>query len=415
MSSPLENARQQLRAIAHIIGLSEDEIGILEHPRRSLQVTVPVRMDDGHVQVFHGFRVQHSTTRGPGKGGIRFHIDVDLDETCALAMLMSWKCALLGLPFGGAKGAVAVDPSTLSLGELERLTRRYTTEILPLIGPERDIPAPDVGTDAQTMSWMMDTYSVTSGYAVPGVVTGKPVELGGSLGRASATGDGVGITTELALNDLSIPVSGARIAIQGYGKVGRWAAYACSNAGMRVVAVSDALGGVLHTEGLDLSALDAAIAGGRSVSDTAQPGVRRITNSDLIATECEVLILAALAGAVDVSNADSILAKLVVEGANAPVSVEADRILRERGVALLPDILANAGGVVVSYFEWVQDIQAQFWSIDEISSKLRSRMSEATGRVFEFADENGVSWREAALALGIRDVASAHRLRGLYP
>lgn len=418
MTSPLEDARTNLRIAAERLGLSESEYAVLSTPRRSLSVSVPVRGDDGVVRVYQGYRVQHSTTRGPAKGGIRFHPHVDLDETTALAMLMTWKCALLGLPFGGAKGAIAVDPNTLSIGENERLTRRYTTEILPIIGPERDIPAPDVGTDHRHMSWMMDTYSVQAGYAVPGVVTGKPVEIGGSLGRTSATGDGVGTVAALAARNLGINPSSASVAIQGYGKVGAWAARAVTRQQMTVYAVSDAYGAVSgHSSGtpLDLDLLDAAVRDTGSVINTTQPGLDRISNDGLLALDVDVLIPSALAGVIHSGNAHAITARLVVEGANGPVTPAGDAILTNRGITVVPDILANAGGVVVSYFEWVQDIQALSWSAADVAVKLEEMISRATVRVFDTAERRGISWRDAAQLIGVNEVATAHRLRGLYP
>lgn len=416
MTTPLQNARQQLRAAAKHINLPENEIRVLENARRSLEVSVPIKLDNGEVKVFKGYRVQHSTTRGPAKGGIRYHEHVDLEETTALAMLMSWKSALLGLPFGGAKGAVAVDPSTLSAGELERLTRRYAAEILPFIGPERDIPAPDVGTDSQTMAWIMDTYSVNAGYAVPGVVTGKPVEIGGSLGRISATGDGIGIITSMALKHLVRSVEEATVAIQGYGKVGVWSARAVRQRGMRVLAISDVTGAICVDDGaIDLELVDEAVARTGSVTATSQPGVRKISNQELLALDVDVLIPAALANAIDLSNAHSVRARVIIEGANGPVSPDADAILAANGILIVPDILANSGGVVVSYFEWVQDIQALFWSANDIAAKLEEMMSRAAVRVFELAEQKQISWRDAALAIGIGEVATAHRLRGLHP
>lgn len=418
MTSPLEDARTNLRIAADRLGLSESEYAVLSTPRRSLTVSVPVRGDDGTVRVYQGYRVQHSTTRGPAKGGVRFHPHVDLDETTALAMLMSWKCALLGLPFGGAKGAIAVDPNLISIGENERLTRRYTTEILPIIGPERDIPAPDVGTDHRHMSWMMDTYSVQAGYAVPGIVTGKPVEIGGSLGRTSATGDGVGIVAALAARNLGIDPSTASVAIQGYGKVGAWAARAVTRQDMTVYAVSDAYGAVsgLGTgTPLDLDLLDAAVRDTGSVINTTQPGVERITNDELLALDVDVLIPSALAGVIHAENAHTVTSRLVVEGANGPVTPAGDALLTARGITVVPDILANAGGVVVSYFEWVQDIQALSWSAGDVASKLEEMISKATYRVFDTSEQRGISWRDAAQLIGVNEVATAHRLRGLYP
>jgi glutamate dehydrogenase (NAD(P)+) len=361
--------------------------------------------------MYHGYRVQYSTTRGPSKGGIRFHPDIDLDETVALAMLMTWKCALVNLPYGGAKGGVAVDAKTLSSRENERLTRRYTSEILPIIGPERDIPAPDVGTDEKNMAWMMDTYSVNAGFSVPGVVTGKPIVLGGSLGRTSATGDGVAISTREALKDLGIKVEGATVAIQGFGKVGYWAAVALESMGMKVVAVSDVSGGVKDFGSID--ELRSHIATGATLS-TYKKG-EQITNDQLLHLDVDVLVPAALADAINHQSAKEIKAKIVVEGANAPTTPEGDQIMRDKGILVIPDILANSGGVIVSYFEWVQDKQNYFWSADEVKENLDSMMMRAFAEVRALVKERKVSWRDAAMIIGVSRVAEAHKLRGLYP
>ena len=409
--SPLATALSQLRRAIDQLKLSENDWNTLSTPRRILEVAVPLRRDDGRVEMYKGYRVQYSTTRGPSKGGVRFHQDIDLDETVALAMLMTWKCALANLPYGGAKGGVAVNPKTLSMTENERLTRRYTSEILPIIGPERDIPAPDVGTDERNMAWMMDTYSVHAGFSVPGVVTGKPIVLGGSLGRTSATGDGVAISVREALKIKGINPHGATVAIQGFGKVGYWAAVALENMGLKVVAVSDVNGGV---------------TGFKSVADihkhllengtvVGAPGTEKITNTELLHLPVDVLVPAALADAITESTANGIRAKIVVEGANAPTTPGGDAIMNEKGILVVPDILANAGGVIVSYFEWVQDKQNYFWSADEVKENLNSILMRAINEVSENASSKRVTWREAANMIGVGRVAEAHRLRGLYP
>ena len=408
--SAFETAQAQLRIAVDQLGLSENDWQTLSTPRRVLEVAVPLRRDNDKVEMYKGYRVQYSTTRGPSKGGVRFHPDIDLEETVALAMLMTWKCALTNLPFGGAKGGIAIDAATLSDRENERLTRRYTSEILPIIGPERDIPAPDVGTDERNMAWMMDTYSVNAGYSVPGVVTGKPIVLGGSLGRNSATGDGVAISTREALRARGINPVGATVAIQGFGKVGYWAAIALEGMGLKIVAVSDVNG---------------AVTGFKSVSDLWNhflknknldaPGTDRLTNEELLHLDVDVLIPAALSDAITGKTATGIKAKIVVEGANAPTTPEGDAIMNDKGILVVPDILANSGGVIVSYFEWVQDKQNYFWDAEEVKTNLNSIMMKALYEVEAMAKDRKVTWREAAHMLGVSRVAEAYKLRGLYP
>lgn len=408
--SAFKTAQAQLRIAVDQLGLSENDWQTLSTPRRVLEVAIPLRRDNDKVEMYKGYRVQYSTTRGPSKGGVRFHPDIDLEETVALAMLMTWKCALTNLPFGGAKGGIAIDVASLSDRENERLTRRYTSEILPIIGPERDIPAPDVGTDERNMAWMMDTYSVNAGYSVPGVVTGKPIVLGGSLGRNSATGDGVAISTREALRARGINPVGATVAIQGFGKVGYWAAIALEGMGLKVVAVSDVNG---------------AVTGFKSVSDLWNhflkqknldaPGTDRLTNEELLHLEVDVLIPAALSDAITGKSAPGIKAKIVVEGANAPTTPEGDAIMNDKGILVVPDILANSGGVIVSYFEWVQDKQNYFWDVEEVKTNLNSIMMKALYEVEATAKNRKVTWREAAHMLGVSRVAEAHKLRGLYP
>jgi glutamate dehydrogenase (NAD(P)+) len=410
MESALDTAREQLQRAVDLLGLSENDWQTLSTPRRILEVAVPLRRDNGDVEMYKGFRVQYSTTRGPSKGGVRFHPSIDMDETVALAMLMTWKCALTNLPYGGAKGGIAVDPKDLSERENERLTRRYTSEILPIIGPERDIPAPDVGTDERNMAWMMDTYSVNAGYSVPGVVTGKPIVLGGSLGRTSATGDGVVISSVEALKARGINPAGATVAVQGFGKVGYWTAIGLENLGLKVVAVSDVNG---------------AVTGFSSVTDLWKyftdhgnlnmPGTDAMTQEELLHLEVDVLIPAALSDAITEKTAVGIKAKIVVEGANAPTTPAGDRILIDKGILTVPDILANSGGVIVSYFEWVQDKQNYFWSAEEVKSNLNEIMMRSFKEVENTATTKKVSWREAAHMIGVGRVAEAHKLRGLYP
>ena len=411
MESPLATALSQLRRAIDQLKLSENDWNTLSTPRRVLEVAVPLRRDDGRVEMYKGYRVQYSTTRGPSKGGVRFHQDIDLDETVALAMLMTWKCALANLPYGGAKGGVAVNPKTLTMTENERLTRRYTSEILPIIGPERDIPAPDVGTDERNMAWMMDTYSVNAGFSVPGVVTGKPIVLGGSLGRTSATGDGVAISVREALKIKNIDPHGATVAIQGFGKVGYWAAVALESMGMKVVAVSDVNGGVTGfssiTELHKYTVENGTVVGA--------PGTEKITNTELLHLPVDVLVPAALADAINESTASGICAKIVVEGANAPTTPAGDEIMNDKGLLVVPDILANSGGVIVSYFEWVQDKQNYFWSAEEVKENLNSILMRAITEVADNASSKKVTWREAANMIGVGRVAEAHRLRGLYP
>jgi glutamate dehydrogenase (NAD(P)+) len=408
--SAFETARAQLRKAVDQLGLSENDWQTLSTPRRILEVAVPLRRDNDKVEMYKGFRVQYSTTRGPSKGGVRFHPDIDLEETIALAMLMTWKCALTNLPFGGAKGGIAIDAQTLSERENERLTRRYTSEILPIIGPERDIPAPDIGTDEKNMAWMMDTYSVNAGFSVRGVVTGKPISLGGSIGRNSATGDGVAISTREALRARGIDPIGATVAIQGFGKVGYWAAIGLEAMGMKVVAVSDVNGAVIGFK--NVADLWSHFLAHKNLD---APRTDRISNAELLHLDVDVLIPAALSDAITAQTASGIKAKIVVEGANAPTTPEGDAILNEKGVLVVPDILANSGGVIVSYFEWVQDKQNYPWDADEVKTNLNSILMKAFHEVEQMASSRKVTWREAAHMLGVARVAEAHKLRGLYP
>jgi glutamate dehydrogenase (NAD(P)+) len=384
----------------------------LRFPERALVVSVPVKMDDGTLSVFPAYRVQHSSVLGPTKGGIRFDANVSLGECVALAMWMTWKCALLRLPYGGAKGGVRVEPRNLSQGELQGLTRRFTSELLPFIGPQQDIPAPDMATGEQTMAWMMDTYSMQRGYAVPEIVTGKPIALGGSLFRQEATGAGVVMVVERACERLEMPLPGLRCVVQGFGNVGSVAATELVAKGARVVAVSDLSGGIHDEAGLDIAALRAWIAEHGSLAD--HPATH-LSNEDLLELPCDVLVLAAREDQVTSENARRIQARLIAEGANGPTSVVADAILGERGIPVLPDVLTNAGGVTVSYFEWVQDLGRLFWDRDEIRARLAEKMEDAFDRVWELAQEEGISLRLAALVVGIREVAAALEARGFFP
>ena len=412
--SALDSALHQLAGAARVLGLDEGMHALLATPRRSLTVAVPLRRDDGSLQVLQGFRVQHNLSRGPAKGGVRFHPDTDLGEVTALAMWMTWKCALMGIPYGGAKGGVAVDPRQLSRNELERVTRRYTGEIMPFIGPDKDIPAPDVGTDEQTMAWMMDTYSAHTGYTVTGVVTGKPVSIGGSLGRGGATSQGVMHATFSALEQDGVDPRGATVAVQGFGKVGGLAAQYLHDAGCNVVAVSDVQGGVHLGRGLDPAALIAHLREGAE-SIVGAPGTDAISNDELLGLDVDVLVPAALEGVLHEGNAAGVRARYVVEGANGPTTPDADAVLEDNGVVVVPDILANAGGVAVSYFEWVQDLQAYFWSEDEVGDRLEQLMRRTYAEVSTVARERGMSLRGAAHLIAVGRVADAHRTRGLYP
>ncbi|WP_322749210.1 MULTISPECIES: Glu/Leu/Phe/Val dehydrogenase [unclassified Frankia] len=412
--SAWDTARIQLENAVRHLGLDDGLHDLLRMPRRAITVSVPLMRDDGHLLVLSGYRVQHNLARGPAKGGIRFHPSTDLDEVKALAMWMTWKCALMGIPYGGAKGGIAVDPHLLSLSERERMTRRYAAELVPLIGPEKDIPAPDVGTDEQTMAWIMDTYSTHTGYTAPGVVTGKPLSIGGSAGRAGATSRGVQLSAFAALAEHGLDPYDVTVAVQGFGKVGALAAQYLHDAGARIVAVSDVKGGVYNPQGLNPAALLRRVQrGGDTV--VGHPGTDTITNAELLELDVDLLVPAALEGVITAANADRIKARMIVEGANGPISADADPILDGNGVVVVPDILANGGGVAVSYFEWVQDIQAYFWTEDQVNDRLCDIMKRAYGEVSALATERGVSLRAAAHIIGVGRVADAHRTRGLYP
>lgn len=411
--NPLEMVLTQIDKAARYLKADPNLIEKLKHAERALLVSVPVVMDDGRLKVFRGFRVQHNTVRGPAKGGIRFHPDVGLDEVTALAAWMTWKCAVMNIPFGGAKGGVECNPKEMSDGEIERLTRRFTAEIISFIGPDRDIPAPDVNTNSQIMAWMMDTYSMQVGHSVPGVVTGKPIEIGGSEGRSEATGRGVVFTVFEASRKLGIDLNGARAAIQGFGNVGASAAKYLKREGVKITAVSTSKGGVYCDRGIDIPALQDYYR--ENASLVGFQGLDAITNEELLSLDCDILVPAAMENAITKSNAAGVRARILAEGANGPVTPAADEILHDKGVFVIPDILANAGGVTVSYFEWVQDLQNYFWNEDEINEKLRMLMVKAFNKVVAIAEQAGVDNRTAAQMVGIGRVMEATRLRGLYP
>jgi glutamate dehydrogenase (NAD(P)+) len=406
-------ALAQLEQALPSAGVKPEIAERLRSPERAVMVSVPVRLDDGTFGVFPAYRVQHSTVLGPTKGGIRYDAEVTLGECAALAMWMTWKCALLRLPYGGAKGGVRCNPRALSTDELQRLTRRYTSELLPFIGPQADIPAPDMATNEQTMAWMMDTYSMQKGYAVPEIVTGKPVALGGSLFRQEATGAGVVMVVERACQRLGRRLAEQRCVVQGFGNVGGIAARELATKGAKVVAVSDVSGGVYDESGLEVDALLAFAREHGSLEgyDLAE----RVTNAELLELPCDVLVLAAREDQITAENAGRVEASLIAEGANGPTSVEADSILAERGVLVLPDVLTNAGGVTVSYFEWVQDLGRLFWTREEIRARLAEKLGDAFDRVWNLAQEGGLTLRSAALVGGIREVAGALDARGIYP
>ncbi len=396
-----------------VAGIPEDIAERLRFPERSTIVSIPIRMDDGRRVVFAGYRVQHSSILGPTKGGIRYDEDVTLGECAALAMWMTWKCALLRLPYGGAKGGVRCDPRSLSGTELERLTRRFTSELLPVIGPKEDIPAPDMATNEQTMAWMMDTYSMQRGYAVPEIVTGKPISIGGSVFRNEATGAGVVMVTHRACERLGWEFTEQRCVVQGFGNVGGVAALELVDRGATVVAVSDVSGGIHDPDGLDIAALHEHVVEHGSL-EGCTAGVR-VSNEELLELDCDILVLAAREDQVTGENAPRVRARMLVEGANGPTSLEADRVLWERGIPVLPDVLTNAGGVTVSYFEWVQDLGRLFWTREEIRAKLAEKLSDAFDRVWDIAAERDVSLRTGALVAGIREVSSALEARGIFP
>ena len=407
-------AREQLSVAAKYLDLDAGLHQVLSRPMRQLIVNFPVVLDNGEVMCFEGYRVQHNSSRGPTKGGIRYHPDVDVNETTALAMWMTWKCAVVNIPYGGAKGSVKVDTKQFSRREIEKLTRRYVTEINMILGERSDIPAPDIGTNAQTMAWIMDTFSMQKGYTVPGVVTGKPVDLGGSLGRVEATGRGVIVATEEAAKTMNMNLGGAKVVVQGFGNVGATAAKIAEEHGAIVVGISDAVGGIYNPKGLPIAELTNRYAG-REGGIQEYKDAEKVTNKELLELDCDVLIPAAIAAQIDESNANKIKAKLLVEGANGPCTFEADKILHDRGIHVVPDILANAGGVVVSYFEWVQDLQNFFWEEDRVNDQLTKIMQRAYGQVDATMRQHKTDMRTAALIIGVKRVADATVRRGIFP
>ena len=411
--NPFELAQAQLRRVGETFAVDPDLIQILSYCKKGVEVSVPVRMDDGSVQAFQGYRVVHNMTRGPAKGGIRYHPAVTQDEVKALAMWMTWKCALMGLPFGGAKGGVICDPKLLSLGEKERLTRRYTSEIINEIGPEKDIPAPDVGTDSQVMAWIFDTYSMNVGHSVLGVVTGKPLAVGGSVGRDGATARGSLYCIRTALQKQGGRLHDTRVAIQGFGNVGSNLARQLGEEGVRVIGVSDSRSGIHNPYGIDVPAAIAYKAEHGVLEGF--PGADPITNEELIEIDCDVLAPCALEQVITAENAGRVQAKMICEGANGPTTPAADEILEDRGILVLPDVLANAGGVVVSYFEWVQGLQEYFWKEYEVNAKLNDIVVRAFEETWSARERHSTSMRMAAYGLAVQRVAEATTIRGLYP
>lgn len=407
-------ARQQLQAVADKAHMDPGVLERLSMPKRSMIVSVPVRMDDGSTRAFQGYRVQHSITSGPAKGGLRYNPSVDLGEVAALAMWMSWKCGLMNLPYGGGKGGIACDPVKLSKGELERMTRRFTEEVMPIIGPRTDVMAPDMGTDEQTMSWIMDTYSMHIGHACPEVVTGKPIELGGCLGRREATGRGVTYTIMEALKELSIDPRSATAVVQGFGNVGSVTCLELFQRGVKIIAIGDRWGSIHNPEGIDVPSAMAHVTSGKQLPEFK--GARRIPSSELLTIPCTVLVPAAMERVINEENVERIHCKILAEGANGPTTPEADEILEEKGVFIIPDILCNAGGVTTSYFEWVQDLQQFFWDEEQVKQRLEKLMVDAFRRVRRLAKDHGFkNNRIAALTLGIEKIAREKELRGLYP
>ncbi|HEY2938760.1 MAG TPA: Glu/Leu/Phe/Val dehydrogenase [Gaiellaceae bacterium] len=411
--NPFEIAREQLRRVAEVFAIDQRLVNVLQECKKAVVVSVPVTMDDGSIHSFEGCRVTHNIARGPSKGGIRYHPDVTLDEVKALAMWMTWKCALMNIPFGGAKGGVVCNPKELSRGELERMTRRYTTEIINEIGPEKDIPAPDVGTDGSVMAWIFDTYSMNKGHSVLGVVTGKPLNVGGSLGRLEATARGALYTIQEAARKRDLRLEGLRVAVQGFGNVGSYLAKFLAEQGSIVIAISDSSIGLYNQNGIDVPA---ALAHKQETGTLrGLRGAEEITNEELLLLECDVLAPCALEQVITSENADRVKAKIVCEGANGPVTPGADEILEDRGVLILPDILANAGGVVVSYFEWVQGLQEYFWKEPEVNSKLRDITTRAFNETWHVYEERQTTMRSAAYGVAVGRVAEATVTRGLYP
>lgn len=412
--NPFLNFCKVLDEAAATAKIAPEDYEVLKHPERELKVALPIVRDNGKLEVFEGYRVQHSSLRGPCKGGIRFHQDVNVDEVKALAAWMTFKCAIVNIPYGGGKGGVKVDPHTLSKSELEKLTRRYTAAILPLIGPQQDIPAPDVGTNAQSMDWLMDTYSMMRGYAVPGVATGKDIEVGGSLGRTEATGRGIMTVTRLVAEKHGIKK--ARVAVQGAGNVGSISAkLIAENLGFDIVAISDVSGGIYNADGLDMDSVGAFLAKKGLLKDYSAQGVKHITNEELLMCECDILIPAALENQITAGIAEKLKASIIIEAANGPTSVEADAVLASRNIDVYPDILSNAGGVVVSYFEWAQNLQSLYWEEADVNRMLDKVMVRAFGDVEKTAKEYGVTLRLAAYITALKRLTRAAKLRGIFP
>ena len=411
--NPFALAQQQLKLVGETFGIDPNLISVLSKVKKAVSVAIPTRMDDGSIATYDGFRVTHNIARGPSKGGIRYHPDVTLDEVKSLAMWMTWKCALMGIPFGGAKGGVVCNPKAMSDGELERMTRRYTSEIITEIGPEKDIPAPDVGTSPREMAWIFDTYSMNKGHSVLGVVTGKPLAIGGSLGRLEATARGAQFALLEALERLGKNLAGMRVAVQGFGNVGSYFALFAHQYGAKVVAMSDSSGGVYNADGIDVPAAIAHKEETRSLSGLKS--TESVTNEEIITLDCDILAPSALEQVITEANADKVKASIVVEGANGPTTPAADDILEDRGVLILPDVLANAGGVVVSYFEWVQGLQEYFWKEDEVNSNLHDIVRKAFRETWEMREQKKTSMRMAAYGLAVLRVAEATTTRGLYP
>ena len=415
--NPYENMLSVVSNAAEILGYTPSDYEAVKYPERELKVAVPVRMDDGSVKVFEGFRVQHSTSRGPAKGGIRYHQNVDLDEVKALAAWMTFKCAVVNIPYGGGKGGIICDPTKLSESELRSLTRRFTAMIAPIIGPDQDIPAPDVGTNANVMGWIMDTYSMLKGHCVPGVVTGKPIALGGALGRNEATGRGVMITTLNILKAHAFSPENSTVAIQGMGNVGSVSAKLLYEQGLKVAAVSDVSGALYDPDGLDIPSILEYLSQkrGNLLEGYDAGNAKWITNAELLELPVDVLIPAALENQINASNADKIQAKIIVEAANGPTTIDADKILDKRGIVIVPDILSNAGGVVVSYFEWVQNIQSISWSEEHVNEQLKDIMDQAFQSVWDIAKDKDVSLRTGAYLIAVKRVVDAKNMRGIWP
>jgi glutamate dehydrogenase (NAD(P)+) len=413
-SSPVyQMACSQLQAVSQVMDTPPDIIERLSVPKRSLVMSIPIRMDNGEIHCFPGYRVQHSLTSGAAKGGLRYAPQVDLGEVAALAMWMSWKCGIMNLPFSGAKGGIACDPATMSRGELERLTRRYTEEVLPIIGPRMDVMAPDLGTDEQTMAWIMDTYSMKIGYACPEIVTGKPVELGGCVGRREATGRGVVYCILEALEEMKIRPGGATAVVQGFGNVGSVVCQELHNRGVKVIAIGDRYGSIRNDKGIDITALNRFLLTGRHLDEF--PEATRIPDAELLTIPCTVLAPSAMERVITAENAAKIECKILAEGANGPTTTEADAILNQRGIFVIPDILCNAGGVTVSYFEWVQDLQQYFWNETQVNEKLKELMVNAYRRVYQLSRDRQIPMRLAALTIGVQKVAREKAKRGLFP